>query len=122
MQSPLSWGERSARYSEAKSFTFERYIENILLTYLIAKNAPEKDLDAIYAQYNFENFKDQIVSSGKYYLFHNKNDFLLEAKDLEEYDHLFPQSKRFIYPLGGHCGNFNFPINKMDLRSVLEIK
>lgn len=122
LQAPVSWGGRSARYAEAKSFTFERYVDDILLPYLKSKKARLQDSESIYAQYSFENFKEHIVQSQKYYLFHNRNDFLLEGKDLKQYDSLFPESKRFIYPLGGHCGNYNFPINKMDLRSVLEYK
>lgn len=122
LRSPLSWGERSARFSEAKSFTFESYIQRILLPYLQTQRDTFQDIDSIYEQYDFKNFKTHMVQSEKYYLFHNQDDFLLTPSDLQNFFRIFPESRRFIYPLGGHCGNFNFPINRIDLRSVLEIK
>lgn len=122
LTSPLSWGDRSARFSEARSFTFESYIQKILLPYLQTQGDTFQDIDSVYEQYDFKNFKQHMVQSEKYYLFHNQDDFLLTPSDLQNFFQIFPETRRFIYPLGGHCGNFNFPINRMDLRSVLEIK
>lgn len=122
LRSPLSWGDRSARFSEAKSFTFESYIQRILLPYLQSERDTFHDVDSIYQQYDFQNFSQHMISSEKYYLFHNQDDFLLTPEDLKKFSEIFPESRRFIYPFGGHCGNFNFPINRIDLRSALEIK
>lgn len=122
LTSPLSWGERSARYSEARSFTFEHYIQSVLLPYLQTERDTFQDIDSIYGQYDFKNFSQHMIQGEKYFLFHNQDDFLLTSSDLQNFFQIFPESRRFIYPFGGHCGNFNFPINRIDLRSVLEIK
>lgn len=122
LQSPVSWGVRSTRFSEAKNFSFEMYVEKILLPFLKHEKRNISSDQEIYQQYDFHNFSAHIKDSGKYYLFHNANDFLLRPSDIEVFNKLFTPKKVFIYPLGGHCGNYNFPINKRDLNSVLTAK
>lgn len=121
LQSPISWGGRSLRYSEAQSFSFEKYVEMILLPFLKKEKQDVSTDKEIYQQYDFHNYAVQIKNTNKYYLFHNADDFLLRENDIEIFNKLFTSKKVFIYPRGGHCGNYNFPINKYDLQTVLSL-
>lgn len=119
LSSNISWGYRSLRFEEAKSFSFTTYLEKIVLPNVQKESVPNLKLNELVEGYNLKKFKNKFQNDKRFYLFHNANDFLLEEGDIAFLEASF-LDRAVIFPLGGHCGNFSFSINKKFLKSILE--
>lgn len=119
LSSNISWGYRSLRFEEAKSFSFTTYLEKIVLPIAQKDSVPNLKFNELVNGYNLRKFKKKFQNDKRFYLFHNANDFLLEEGDVAFLEGSF-LDRAIIFPLGGHCGNFSFSINKKFLKSILE--
>lgn len=121
LKSELAWGKRTSRQHEALKFSFQDYLEKILLPF-VQKSDPEiKNTEKLFAEYDIKNQKEVLTIDNRFYIFHNIDDFLFSREDLAFIKTTFPEERYFIYPMGGHCGNYNFPINRKDLSETLEL-
>ncbi len=119
LSSSISWGYRSLRFEEARSFSFAAYLEKILLPNVQKESLPNLKFNELVDGYNLRKFKQKFQNDKRFYLFHNANDFLLEEGDIAFFEGSF-LDRTVIFPLGGHCGNFSFSINKKFLKSILQ--
>ncbi|MCK6597259.1 MAG: hypothetical protein L6Q37_02760 [Bdellovibrionaceae bacterium] len=119
LKTPVSRSERSARMQEARSFSYRQYLEDVLLVKVnsLEKKESFSNLEQLLKGYDLYNYKDLFAKDNRFYIFHNEDDFLLSHKDFHFIETTFKE-RAFLFPFGGHCGNFSFPINKALLKSV----
>ncbi|MCB0370859.1 MAG: hypothetical protein KDD45_15910, partial [Bdellovibrionales bacterium] len=118
LKSEISWGQRTPRMVEAKSFSYEKYLKQILLPKVNKSLNKKMSYEEAVSLYNLKSHEDEFKKDTRYYVFHNKNDFLLAKNDVSFLENTFGNNA-FIFPLGGHCGNYSFPVNKSILESIV---
>lgn len=118
LTSEVSWGQRSLRVEESRKFSFAQYLDKIVLKAVQKEVDKNLRLNEIVEGYNLKNSSYRFATDKRFYLMHNANDFLLEKGDVDFFEHSF-SNRAIIFPLGGHCGNYSFPINKIYLKSIL---
>jgi hypothetical protein len=119
LRTPVSWGYRSAREEEARSFDILGYLERVLVPYLERTRGRTLRLDRLAQEASLKSIASALRGNPKVYLMHNADDFLVSGEDLEFAEGVFGD-RATIYPLGGHLGNLWYPRNRRDILAILE--
>ncbi len=61
---------------------------------------------------------DYLRRSDKIYVMHNRNDLILDEGEIDFFPEVFGD-RATIYPVGGHCGNMQYPDNVRHMLTVL---
>jgi hypothetical protein len=117
LKSPISWGQRSLRFEEARSYTLMEYLEKFLIFWKQSWGDKQMDLDKLNSQVSLRAIESTLENNKNIFLMHNLDDFLLSDEDIVFLEKTF--SKRAIfYPYGGHLGNLWYPKNKTDILAI----
>ncbi len=104
--------------SEAKAMSFYEYFENIVYDYAVKNLGVNYSLEELIAKNSIDGVKDYLKSTKKVYLFHTADDFILGPNDIQKFDNIFG-NRMIVYPHGGHCGQYWFPVFIKDMLGLL---
>lgn len=99
---------RSLRYEEARSFSFNDYMNRFVYPSIKIKKDKNYTLENMNREASLYQFSGFIKSHQNTFLIHSEDDFILKAEDLAWLKENF-QDRALIFPYGGHCGSMNFP-------------
>ncbi|MGX2040030.1 alpha/beta hydrolase family protein [Methylocaldum sp. MU1018] len=119
LQTPISWGYRSARMEEAQSFDIMDYLKRVLVPHLERTGGRNLSFDRLVRESSLKHIAPVLRDNPKVYLMHNADDFLVSEKDLIFAERIFGD-RVTIYPYGGHLGNLWYPRNRQDILTILE--
>ncbi|WP_348758308.1 alpha/beta hydrolase [Candidatus Methylocalor cossyra] len=119
LRTPISWGYRSARLDEARSFGLMDYLRRVLIPKLNGGPAGGPDLEHWLQRSSLKNLASFLREQRTVYLMHNADDFLVSRDDLAYAERVFGE-RAIIYPLGGHLGNLWYPQNRRDMLEVMQ--
>ena len=105
--------KQNARFEEAEKFTYEDYIEKILL-----KSVKNESFDGLISQSGFYGLENYLKENSKIHIFENEDDLIVSKDDI----HFLKEnldSRLNLYSHGGHLGNIWWPQNKQDLGQIL---
>lgn len=88
---------------EALGISFGDYAKELVLP-----GSGAKDMDSLSASERLDSIGEELKTSSKVFLFHNRNDFLLKPEHLSWFESTFGD-RATIFPRGGHLGNLHLP-------------
>ncbi len=112
-------GKRSKRMNEIRQISFRNYVNAFLLPQMSKRHGGASN-EELMAAADMRSLREYFHRSTSVYLMHNENDFLYHESQLAFIQRNFGP-RAFLYPLGGHMGNFWFQKNKDDLARILGI-
>ena len=86
------------------AFSWTDYVERAVLPEHIRRTGEQMDADRLAAVCAVDSVADHLRTDSRVVLFHNENDFLLQAGDVEWYRTVFGE-RAVIFPRGSHLGN-----------------
>lgn len=111
LKTPVSWGNRSRRLDEARSYSLMDYVKTFLIPKMQRagnKNMSLKTLDNLNS---IRAIKSTLENNPSVFLMHNRDDILVSEKNVGYLEKILGD-RAMIYPRGGHMGNLWFPENK----------
>lgn len=119
LTTPVTKYRQSGRLEEARKVNFFQY-----MTQIVVPNVKSTDLSVseLIRQSSMEAIETTLRSSKNVYIFENADDFFVRPQDIQMMRTLVDKDKFFLYPYGGHCGNYWFPKNQADLASVMKFR
>lgn len=105
-------------FKKALMCDFECYLETQLLPFWKEKYKGNS-LDELIHQTSLYAITDYLKISTKIAVMHNADDPILGKGDLGYLRETFGDQRFFLYPYGGHCGNFDYLVNANDMLEFL---
>ncbi|HEY8094621.1 MAG TPA: alpha/beta hydrolase, partial [Methylobacter sp.] len=119
LKTPISWGFRSARLEEARSYSLMDYVETFVIPRLRRVGNKEMSLKALDKLNSMRGMKSTLENNQTVFLMHNLDDILVSAEDIAYLEKIFGD-RAMIYPHGGHLGNLWYPENKEHILDVFK--
>lgn len=119
LKTPVSWGHRSARLKEARSYTIMSYVETILIPRIRQLSDKQMNKEKLNTQTSLISIKTTLETNKTIFLMHNRDDFLLSDEDFVFLEKAFGDRAKF-YPHGGHLGNLWYEENKKDILDIFK--
>lgn len=119
LKSPVSWGHRSARLEEARSYSLMDYVGTFVIPRLRRIGDKEMSLKALDKLNSMRGIKSVLENKQTVFLMHNLDDILVSAEDIVYLEKVFGE-RAMIYPRGGHLGNLWYPENKEHMLDVFK--
>jgi hypothetical protein len=119
LQAPITWGYRSARMEEARSYDLMDYLQRVLVPHLQRTRGSTHSFDQLVQKSSLKGIASALRKNPKVYLMHNADDFLVSEEDLKFAEQLFG-NRATIYPRGGHLGNLWYAQNRRDILTKLK--
>ena len=107
----------SARLREAKQTGFSDYIEKFVALSLGVKHEPNAIHQFIHNT-SFYGLANELAHDPGAYVMENADDFLLQNGDVALLTRAFG-ARLYLYPRGGHIGNFRYAQNQKDFASIM---
>jgi|GEM_PF-2511628 len=119
LQTPAE--DLDGRVAEAHKYSFADYIEKIMFPNInkVTGSVTTLALPELVAANSLKALTENLRSLPNLYIFENADDFLLDTGDLDYLQSLVPVERMYLYPKGGHCGNYWFEQNQKDLAEVM---
>lgn len=117
LKTPISWGNRSGRLYEARSYGLMRYVETFLIPNLRQTGNREINLKTLDTQNSVRGIASELARDTSVFLMHNRDDILVSAEDIALLEKVFGE-RATVYPYGGHLGNLWYPVNKQHMLEV----
>lgn len=118
LKTPVSRRRRDARHAEALRYTFREYAEKVLIPDLAETGEGEFTFESLGRASSLPAIEDFLAGSERVRVLHNENDFLLRPQDVEFLKRTFGK-RLYLFPNGGHGGNFWDPRFQMGLVGAL---
>jgi ABC-type transporter lipoprotein component MlaA/pimeloyl-ACP methyl ester carboxylesterase len=120
LQTPLSKWRRDPCYEEILNYSFRDYFVKFVLPYYKTKGIGLSDFRR---EGNLMNFSNKLRSNPRVRVITNRNDFLLQNKDLSWLESTLGSKRVKIFPNGGHLGNLTSdPVQSAVLESLGGLK
>lgn len=119
LKTSISWGYRSARLEEARSYGLMQYVETFVIPRLRRIGNKEMSLNALDKLNSLRGIKSVLENNRTVFLMHNLDDILVSAEDVAYLEKVFGD-RAMIYPHGGHLGNLWYPENKQHILDVFK--
>jgi len=119
LRTPITWGYRSARLEEARSYDLMDYLERVLVPHLERTGDKTLSFDELVRESSLKSIASALRDNSKVYLMHNEDDFLVSDEDLRFAEQVFGD-RATIYPRGGHLGNLWYTQNRRDILATLK--
>ncbi|CAN5903750.1 hypothetical protein BH11VER1_BH11VER1_42180 [soil metagenome] len=117
LQAPLSKWRRTPRYDEILGYSFDDYYRRFVLPYYKEKGVGPDDFTR---EVNLRTYAQTLRSHPDIRVLVNRNDFILNAKDIAWLKSTLPASRLTVFPDGGHLGNLTSPPVQQKILSSLE--
>jgi hypothetical protein len=113
LKSPVATDNPDARLAESRGFSYTGYMEKFLLPALgVSYEQVANDV-------NMSGVEEHLRRDERVFLMHNKDDFILNAGEIQYLQGVFGSRMR-TYPYGGHVGNIWYPENLSAILSTFE--
>jgi pimeloyl-ACP methyl ester carboxylesterase len=119
LRTPISWGDRTQRFREARSYTLTEYLKKILISRVRQLGNTRIDPDELNARNGLAATKTTLENNRNFFLMHNLDDFLLTDRDIAFLENTFGD-RAIIYPHGGHLGNLWYSRNQKDILAIFK--
>ncbi len=119
LKTHISWGKRSERMKEARSFGLMGYVEKFLIPRLRRIYNKEINLKSLDTMNSIRRISPLLEKNQSVFLMHNLDDILIPAEDIAYLESIFGR-RAMIYPHGGHLGNLWYPDNKKHILDVFK--
>lgn len=119
LKTPVSWGSRTGRLQEARSYTLREYVQTLLLPRIQQSSGRQMSLEKFNAQTSLESISATLAKNPNIFLMHNLDDFLVSPEGFAYLEQVFGERARF-YPYGGHLGNLWYDENMKDMMEVFK--
>lgn len=119
LRAPITWGYRSARLEEARSYDLMSYLERVLVPHLERTSKRKLGFEELVRESSLKGIAPALRDNPKVYLMHNADDFLVSGEDLTFAERIFGD-RATIYPRGGHLGNLWYTQNRRDILTTLK--
>lgn len=106
LERKLSWWNREEVYEEILTYSFEDYVEKMLLPHLDQRGVTR---DRFVRECDLKRLGAQLGNSGKAEVITSRNDFLLSDQDLAWLQGTFTDGRLNLLPKGGHLGGLADP-------------
>ena len=116
LKTPVSWGYRTGRLKEARSYTLMEYLQKLLLPRIRQLSGKQMGIEELNVQTSLKGIKTTLENNN-IYLMHNLDDFLISDEGFAYLEQVFGDRAKF-YPYGGHLGNLWYAENKNDMLNV----
>lgn len=111
-------GQRATRLP-AKVSDWSAYVNHVLRPYSIRHlGYSSRSFRNKVRNENIMSYIRQLKDRSNFYMFHNVDDFLITRDQAFRLNNMLGRNM-YLYPYGGHFGNFWHPVNKSHLREVL---
>ena len=100
---PKAYFHRDKLFAEALNFSFQDYIQKILLPWYLQHNADFKTVEDLARRAQLDAIADDLRSYDNLTVFQNKNDFLIRPEDAGWYTSAFG-NRCMLFERGGHLG------------------
>lgn len=117
LKTPVSWGYRSRRLEEARSFSLMDYVKTFLIPKMQRAGNKKMSLKALDNLNSIRGIKSVLENNQSVFLMHNRDDILVSEKDVAYLEKILGD-RATIYPRGGHMGNLWYPGNKQHIVEV----
>jgi pimeloyl-ACP methyl ester carboxylesterase len=117
LKTPVSWGNRSDRLHEARSYGLMNYVKTFLVPGLRLGGNPKINLETLDKKTSIRSIKSALENNPTVFLMHNLDDILVSDEEITYLEKIFGNRAR-IYPHGGHLGNLWYSTNK---KHILEV-
>ncbi len=118
LQTPLVKKNVALRTQEAFKVSFWEYYNEILISKVTEMFNISKEASLKIQNFDLPNLKSFFSSHKNIFIMHNEDDFLLTNEDLLFLQETF-NDRAFIFPYGGHLGNFYHQDNLKILKKIL---
>ncbi len=119
LKMPITKGLQNARLTEAFSLSFNDYLHRIIVPTL--QNKVLASPEELLARSGMYAIGASLKSNKKLYIFTNSDDFFQRKEDLEFMQSLVEEDRFYLYPYGGHGGNFWYPQNQSDFQTIMQL-
>jgi pimeloyl-ACP methyl ester carboxylesterase len=119
LKTPISWGYRSGRLEEARSYGLMGYVETFLIPRLRRIGDKETSLQTLDTENSIRGVKSALQDNQRVFLMHNLDDVLVSVEDIAYLEKVFGD-RAIIYPHGGHLGNLWYTENKKHILDVFK--
>ncbi len=106
LRSPLSTWRREASYHEIMDYSFSDYFNKFAAPYFRSKGIGTSQF---IRELDLRTYQTSLRAQQKVRVVINRNDFLLEPRDIAWLESTLPSSRLKIFPEGGHMGNLASP-------------
>jgi hypothetical protein len=104
LQTPYSWGGRTALYEELEEFTFEKYLNTFIIKHYSEVMKKTVTADELNKASSLRAVSADIAANPKIHLIHSLDDFLQSDDDRRWLKNTFGEQVVF-FEHGGHLGN-----------------
>lgn len=118
LNTPVSWGYRSRRLNEARSYSLIEYLQSLLIPRIRQLSGQQMSIAKLNALTSLKGIK-ATLENNNIFLMHNLDDFLISDQGFAYLEQVFGDRAKF-YPYGGHLGNLWFSENKQDMLDVFK--
>ncbi len=106
----------SARLAEAGEVSFADYMQKLVVPNLKSS----LDTKELLSQTSLYALADLIRDNKRIFIMENEDDFIVRQQDVEFLKSV-AGDRLYLYPYGGHCGNYWFPQNVTDLQEIMAL-
>lgn len=117
LKTPISWGYRSRRLEEARSFSLMDYVKKFLIPKMQRAGNKNMNLKSLENLNSIRSIKSALEHNSSVFLMHNRDDILVAKNDVSYLEKILGD-RATIYPHGGHMGNLWFPENKQHIVEI----
>ncbi len=108
LKSPIARYSWDARESEARTISFQKYAEEVILPRTSQRLGMA--VEDVYHTASLRSLLPEISKNPHIRILHNADDFLTSAQDLKNFQEAFGD-RMTVFPFGGHLGNLWYPEN-----------
>jgi pimeloyl-ACP methyl ester carboxylesterase len=116
----LHKGTPQARSAEARKFSFFAYLTQFIAPSLGVQNQ-RVPLEKFWKAANFYTLGATLQKDRGAYVMESADDFLLHGNDIDFLKSTFG-ARLYLYPYGGHTGNFRFGQNQADFAAIMRTR
>ncbi|MGR9105770.1 MAG: alpha/beta hydrolase, partial [Gammaproteobacteria bacterium] len=118
LKTPISWGYRTERLEEARSYTIIGYLKKFLIPGIKRSSGKDISVKELNEQTSLKAIPSILANQKNIFLMHNLDDFLISKEGFAYLERVFGD-RAIFYPYGGHLGNLWYTENQKDMLRLL---
>lgn len=120
LKTPITRYRMNARENEIHNISFKDYIQKFLVPSL-PQELRSLPVSLLMEKSSLYSLSETFRKNKNIYVFDNTDDFLIQEKDFNFLNEFFDEQHLYLYPSGGHCGNYWMDENKNDFIEVMKL-
>lgn len=103
LKTPVSYGNRTDRLDEARSYSLKDYVNRFVIPRLNNKTGSKAGISALNSRLSLKPVEMTLVKNKNIYIMHNRDDFFVSGDDLDYLESLLGDRTK-IYPMAATWG------------------